>query len=132
MDKSSWTRFKGAKPQRSKYNNVKVVVDGMRFDSRAEADYYQQLKLRKRAGEVIDFKCQESFEIIPAFTDATGYHHRPVTYRADFVVFGDGYTEIVDVKGHKTREFTLKWKMLKWKLVGHPEYRFTIVASDTI
>lgn len=130
MAKSSWKHLKGGK---SKHNNVKQIVDGMRFDSTAEANYYTQLKLRKRAGEIIDFKCQESFELIPPFTDATGYKHRPVTYRADFIVYHNGYTEIVDVKGFATREFTLKWKMLKWRYGQEGTgYRFTIVPSNEV
>lgn len=130
MVDSSWKRLKGG---RNKYNNVKMMVDGMTFDSKAEADYYSQLKIRQRAGEILKFERQFSFEIVPPFTDATGYRHRPVTYRADFVVYYEGHTEIVDVKGFATREFTLKWKMLKWRYGQQGTgYTFRIVTPDEI
>ncbi|MED2041287.1 DUF1064 domain-containing protein [Bacillus wiedmannii] len=35
----------------SKYNNKKVRLDGHILDSKAEADYYFDLKIRKTAGE---------------------------------------------------------------------------------
>ena len=39
-----------AKP--SKYRNTPVTVDGIRFDSKREAAYYSELKIREKAGEV--------------------------------------------------------------------------------
>lgn len=39
------------KPER-KYHNQPTVVDGIRFDSKREARYFEQLKLRKHTGEV--------------------------------------------------------------------------------
>jgi len=38
-----------------KMRNVKTVADGRIFDSKKEADYYCQLKILKRQGEIIDF-----------------------------------------------------------------------------
>jgi hypothetical protein len=40
-----------AKP-RSKYRNVRVEVDGLKFDSKAEAARWQQLRLLEKAGKV--------------------------------------------------------------------------------
>ena len=46
-------KAKPEKPQkRSKYGNRRVTVDGMRFDSQHEAEVYQALMLRVRAGEL--------------------------------------------------------------------------------
>ncbi|HMF67764.1 MAG TPA: DUF1064 domain-containing protein, partial [Phyllobacterium sp.] len=41
-----------AKPKRSKYGNVKVVIDGESFDSKIEAEFFHHLRLRERIGEV--------------------------------------------------------------------------------
>ena len=38
-----------------KYNARAVVIDGIRFDSVKEGRYYNQLKLRQQAGEVLCF-----------------------------------------------------------------------------
>ena len=35
----------------SKYNNAKIVVDGITFDSKDEAKYYELLKAKRAAGE---------------------------------------------------------------------------------
>jgi len=37
-------------PKKHKYNARKTVVDGITFDSKREAEYYCELKLRVRAG----------------------------------------------------------------------------------
>jgi len=46
----NFTRRKG-----HKYNARAVVIDGIRFDSVKEGRYYNQLKLRQQAGEVLCF-----------------------------------------------------------------------------
>lgn len=84
------------------------------------------LKAKKQGGEILDYEIQRPFELQPAFKDASGKKHLPITYVADFVVFHEGRTEIVDVKGVETAIFKMKWKMLKYKLQAHPDYLFTI------
>ncbi len=39
-------------PKPRKYRNMPVVVDGIRFDSKLEARCYQELLLRKAAGDI--------------------------------------------------------------------------------
>ena len=76
--------------KRPKYGNVITTVDGIRFDSKREARYYEQLKLRQQAGEVIH---------LPGGT----------RYVLDFLVFlRDGNVDFVDVKGRETKEFRIK------------------------
>lgn len=45
-------------PKPSKYRNVRVEIDGHKFDSKREAAIYQELKLREKAGEIRDLKLQ--------------------------------------------------------------------------
>jgi hypothetical protein len=113
----------------NKYGNRKIKIDGILFDSKKEAGYYQELKLRKRAGDIQGFEMKPTIELQPGFT-CNGKKIRAIKIVPDFVVYHDGLTEYVDVKGGngtKTKDWLIKWKMLKYKFHHHPEYRFKIV-----
>lgn len=87
----------------TKYHNIKTTVDGIEFDSKAEARRYTELKLLKQAGEIKGFGIQPSF-VLPG----------GIRYRADFIVCDkDGLIWVEDVKGVCTKEFSLKQKL--WK-----------------
>lgn len=111
--------------KRHKYNARKVTLDGITFASQKEADYYCQLLLRQKAGEI------EKFELQPVFVLQEGYwlngkKIREIKYIADFKVFyPDGRIEIVDTKGYRTRTYLNKKKML---LKRYPGIWFTEVA----
>ena len=96
-----------AEAKRSKYGNKPIVIDDIWFQSTAEGNYYQQLKVRMKAGEVSGYLHQVPF---PVVIDGL-----PVCdYIADFVVYyPDGREEIIDVKGVETDVFKLKRKLLK-------------------
>lgn len=107
----------------SKYRNRRVNLDGHTFDSKAEARYYSQLKLRKRAGDVKGFKLQPRYRLQDGF-DKNGVRHRSIDYVADFEIHhNDGSIEVVDVKGYKTQVFRIKQKMFEKK---YP-YKLSIV-----
>lgn len=87
-----------AKPRRSKYGAVPTTVDGIRFDSKREAKYYEQLKLRMAAGEVLFFLRQVPFHL-PGGTKLV----------VDFLEFhADGSVHVVDAKGRETQTFRVK------------------------
>lgn len=89
-----------AKPR--KYRNEPVVVDGIRFDSKLEARYYEQLKLRRAAGDVLWWARQVSFRL-----------EGGVVFRADFVVaLAAGPPDVVDCKGFLTRASANKHKQM--------------------
>lgn len=101
-----------------KYHNKKVECDGIIFDSIKEKNYYDELKVLRKAGEVIEFERQVTFELQPKFKHA-GKTERAIKYIADFVVkYKDGRTVVVDVKGFRTKEYLLKRKMLLYKYLG--------------
>lgn len=50
-------------PKRLKYGNKRVEVDGIKFDSKHEAEYYQYLMLRVRAGELKSVLRQVKFDL---------------------------------------------------------------------
>ncbi|EAD3234532.1 DUF1064 domain-containing protein [Listeria monocytogenes] len=98
---------------RSKYNAKKVVIDDIKFDSKAEAAYYQQLKLLKMSGEVVSFDLQPEFILQDSFVK-NGKKYHAIKYRADFLVrYKDGHEELIDIKGMLTKEFRIKQKLFE-------------------
>lgn len=87
----------------SKYRNVKMVVDGHTFDSKAEAQRYHELRLMQKAGLIHKLQCQPSYSL-----KVNGV--RLGMYFADFAYYDCAEMEIVeDVKGMKTLPLA-KWK----------------------
>ena len=79
--------------KRSKYRNIKVEIDGFKFDSISEGKYYGKLKLLKASGNIKDFEMQVPFRYK---IDSK----LMFTYKADFVVLNNDLTEdVLDVKG---------------------------------
>lgn len=106
--------------KKPKYHNNKVKVDGILFDSQLEADYYSDLKLQVKAGVLNGFCRQAEFVLQDGVSNV-----KPITYRADFVVFHlDGTYEVIDTKGVETDEFKLKKKLLAEK---YPRIELKIV-----
>lgn len=105
-------RQEPAKP--AKYHNVKVVVDGERFDSKREAQHWQELKIRERAGDISNLRRQVPYDLrCPIDYNFEG-QAIVATYMADFVfVDKQGRTHVQDVKGGKsTALYQLKKKWL--------------------
>lgn len=100
-----YKNYSNGKIRKSKYRANKVSVDGHTFDSQKEADYYCELKLRLQAQEINGFCLQPIFILAPG-----------LKYKADFVVFNkDNSTEVIDVKGFKTKEYIAKKKVFEDK-----------------
>ena len=99
--------IKSSKPKQNKYKNQKTTIDGITFDSKAEAAYYCQLKQRG----ITNFKMQESFIIHDAFS-LNGKRYQAIKYKPDFTFYdGDQLIKVVDVKGKRTADFNIKAKM---------------------
>lgn len=85
-----------------KYHAVSTKRDGKNFDSKMESRYYELLKLRQKAGEVLFFLRQVPFDIPGG------------KYVSDFLVFlSDGTAEFIDVKGMDTPMSKLKRKAVE-------------------
>jgi hypothetical protein len=101
-------RDKPAKP--AKYRNHVVVVDGMKFDSKAEYRYWCSLVLRAKARAIFDLRRQVPFVIAPSATYG-GAKHRAVVYIADMTYregSPTGPMVVADVKGCITDVYALK------------------------
>lgn len=109
---------------RSKYHAKKTFAYGIQFDSKREAERYQELKTLEAQGKIHDIKLQVKFVLIPAQRepDTVGVKggiikgkliEREVTYRADFTYFTEDGTFVVeDVKGMRTPEYKIKKKLM--------------------
>ncbi|WP_050613314.1 DUF1064 domain-containing protein [Bacillus testis] len=108
----------------AKYHNKKTVIDGITFDSKAEALYYEQLKQLKENKQIKDFELQPRFLLQEAFKK-NGKTFRKIEYIADFKVTNlDDSVEIIDIKGVETEAFKLKKKLFERKYL----YKLTLLT----
>lgn len=98
-----------------KYRNVKTVVDGIQFDSKAEAARYRSLRLLEQAGAITDLRLQVKFELVPSVRLFGALRATPaLRYVADFVYQGPGGKTVVeDVKGMLTPVYRIKRHLMK-------------------
>lgn len=88
---------------RHKFKAKQTELDGIKFDSKLEAKYYADLKLRTRIGQIVFFLRQVPF-----------YLPGNVKYVCDFQEFhSDGSVHFVDVKGMETESFKAKKRMVE-------------------
>jgi hypothetical protein len=92
-------------PKPSKYRNEKTAVDGLKFDSKAEADRWGQLVAMQQARAITHLRRQVAYPI-----DVNGL--RICKYVADFVYQEAGQTVVEDVKGKATPVYALKKKLM--------------------
>lgn len=100
--------------KKSKYSSAKTDVDGIRFDSKKEAEFYAELKLREKAGEITHLRLQPRYLLQEAFKHE-GKQYREMEYVADFEYIENGVTVVIDVKGFKTAVYMLKKKLFLYK-----------------
>lgn len=83
----------------SKYRNQRTEVDGRRFASKKEANYYLQLKLAQAMNQIRGFACQVSIPL------PSGKRRMII----DFMVCDtDGRIRWVDTKGYATDTWKTK------------------------
>lgn len=94
-----------AVPDKGRVRGTKrITVQGVKFDSLREANYWLKLRQQQKDGDIRDLRLQVPFDLIgqngPILTP-TG---RTMTYRADFVFWDvvQDRERILDAKGHPT------------------------------
>lgn len=113
LDQQKGKRPSAKAENKSKYKNEKTTVNGIQFDSRKEAERYQQLMLLLKSGKITQLKLQHSFTLQGSFTTPDGEKIRAITYIADFTYYDEqGNFTIEDVKGYKTRTYKDKYKLM--------------------
>lgn len=111
-----------------KYNNKKIIVDGIKFDSKKEALRYKELKMLEKAGIISNLQRQVKYVLIPAQYEPTSSVYvkgnnkgkpkkgklieRECAYYADFVYTENSKTVVEDTKGVKTPEYIIKRKLM--------------------
>lgn len=113
----------------SKYRNQKTTVNGIEFDSKAEARRYWELKALEKTGAISHLTLQ------PAYVLQEGYNKfgkkiRPIKYIADFEYCEEGSGRVVaeDVKGFRTKEFQIKKKIFEEK---YPDIELRIIEHKS-
>ena len=105
-----------------KYHNRKCTVTlpqngkSITFDSEKEARRFGELRMRLQFNDIRDLRLQVNFTLQEGFTTAAGERVRPIVYRADFTyqeLTPSGWRTVVeDVKGVRTKEYSMKRKMM--------------------
>lgn len=111
----------------SKYGSKKITIDGIAFDSKDEAKYYEYLKQLKAEEKILNYELQPKYELVPKFKK-DGKTYRAVTYSPDFLIYHlDGSQELIDIKGFSTQQGELRKKLFDFK---HPELKLTWLARN--
>lgn len=98
------------------------------FDSKAEMLRYKNLLLLAKAGLIHSLVLQPKFELLPSFTRGSK-KIRGICYIADFQYLENGQTIVEDVKGVKTKEYSIKMKLF---LAQYPDLVFREVHNGKI
>ena len=106
----------------SKYKSVKTVIDGIKFDSKAEGEFYLYLRRKEDKGEIALIGVHPKVRLQDKFSLA-GKTYPAITYAPDFhVEFVDGRELYFDVKGISTPVALLKYKMYMHLQYTRPEF----------
>lgn len=107
---------KQVKRVKNKYGNTQLVVDGIKRDSLAESNRFEELMFLQKSGYIKDLQYQVPFELIPR-QQGENRNERPIKYIADFVYDekqpdGSWKHIVEDKKGHKTKDYIIKRKLM--------------------
>jgi hypothetical protein len=102
-------------------------MDGVTFDSQAEALYYLTLKDQQKRGKIQSFKLQPKYVLLEGFTAKSGKKHAAITYKPDFEITElDGSITVVEIKGYANERFSTvrklfenKYNHIFYKLIGY-------------
>ena len=95
----------------SKYSNKKTEVDGILFDSKAEAKRYIELQTLQNLGAIEGLERQKKYILCKGrWHDGKPFS---ISYVADFVYYDkDGNQVVEDTKGLRLPDYILKKKMM--------------------
>lgn len=109
--------------KKNKYNNTKVVVNGIKFDSIKESKRHLELKMLLKVKKISELKLQPKF-LLSKKVKFNGKTLRSRYYIADFQYIIDNETIVEDVKSIATEEdktYRLKRHLF---LSLYPQYKF--------
>jgi len=106
------------KPKANKYGNKPTESHRIKFDSKKEANRYNELIELQNLSQIEDLRLQVHFTLQEQFKTAEGETVRAVTYIADFTYYQDGEYIVEDVKSEATRmdkTYRLKKRLMAGK-----------------
>jgi hypothetical protein len=105
---NQWKGLKSKPTRNGKFGAIKVAVDGIKFDSKLEAEYYGHLKKRIAAKEISDLQFHPAFPIVIG-------KRKICVVKLDFQYIDHltGYIRYIDCKGMDTAISRLKRKMVQ-------------------
>lgn len=100
--------------RRHKYGAKKTEIDGVRFDSRAEARRWQALQMLERAGEISNLERQVVYELAPKIKyDGAARATPALRMVADFRYRAGDRVVVEDCKGVLTEGARIKRHLMK-------------------
>lgn len=92
------------KKRTGKVNHETVKINGIKFDSMAEAERYKVLRVMEKTGKISGLECHPRWEIIPKQEVQGHRNFQAAHYTADFKYYQDGQLVVEDVKSEYTRQ----------------------------
>ena len=93
------------KKRTGRVNHETVTINGITFDSMAEADRYKILRVMEKTGKISGLECHPRWEIIPQQQVDGHRNFHAAHYTADFKYYDqDGQLVVEDVKSEYTRQ----------------------------
>ena len=116
MDEALRKVLKKVPKKKNKYGAKKagsLLFEGRMFDSKAERDRAEQLKVMERDGDIQELELQPQTSLSKA----------EIGYKPDFAYTENGVRICEDVKGVETEGFRIKARL--WKKYGYGPLRIT-------
>jgi len=124
---------------RNKFGAKKVTIDNIKFDSKAEAKKYQELKLLLRAKKIKNLNLQPKFKILDSaiyecnFTKNNKTKISDLYYTPDFAYTTlDNKIIIIEVKGVKTEAYQIRKKMFLNLMKSYEVSEFHEIVKNDI
>jgi polysaccharide pyruvyl transferase WcaK-like protein len=113
----------------NKFGAQRSTFMDVQYDSKFEASVAQELELRKKAHDILDWDRQFKVEMWAHRPDGTPAFK--VTHKVDFRIHHkDGSFELLEAKGVETADYKMRRKFLEtiW-LPEHLDHTYTVVKQ---
>lgn len=114
----------------NKYGAIKTEFNGYKYDSKFEASVAQDLELRKKGKDILEYDKQ--FKVEMWAYDETGKKALMVSHKVDFRIHHkDGSFELLEAKGVETSDYKWRRRWLEtfW-LPSHLDYTYSVIKQN--
>lgn len=117
--------------KRNKYGAKRTTAnDGLKRDSKFEAGIADELLLRKKGKDILDYDSQ--YKVVIEIYNKHGKKVHEVNHKVDFRIHHkDKSYELLEAKGVETMDYRFRRKLLEkiW-LPEHPDHTYTVVKQS--